>query len=32
MGDLSDVIEETKEKASNAQTDAHYALTSINAR
>ena len=32
MGDLSDVIEETKEKASTAQTDAHYALTSINAR
>ena len=32
MGDLSATIEDTKQQASNAQTDAHDALTSINAR
>ena len=32
MGSLSEVIANTKEKASSAQTDAHDALTSINAR
>jgi len=32
MGSLSDTIMDTKDKASRAQTDAHDALTSINAR
>ena len=32
MGDLSDTILSTKKQASTAQTDAHDALTSINAR
>ena len=32
MGDLSSTIKSTKDEASKAQTDAHDALTSINAR